>query len=142
MLRNGAGAEYIAAVESYGTMLERTSLTIGFDGYAFLRQPHTLAAEVPLAGPTYSAIVRLVNQFKPERVNRLRPRVRTPVSVFTLDHELVATYPSIRACQREQPLNGWLATVSAVAWGAYPYGGQLYLFGTPNYEHQRSIDSS
>ena len=113
-------------------MLERTSLT-NFDGYSFLREPHRIRAEIPLiASPTHSAIVRLANRFMPERVNRLRPRVATPVSVFTLDHELVATYDSIRACQREQPLNGWLATVSAVAWGGYPYGGQVYLFGRPN----------
>lgn len=132
VLRNEAGREYIAAAESYGAMIERTSLTI-FEGYSFLRQPHRLVATVPLiAGPTHSAIVRLVNRFKPERVNRLLPRVPTPVSVFTLDYELVATYDSIRACQREQPLNGWRATMTAVAWGGYPYAGQIYLYGRPH----------
>lgn len=132
VLRNAAGAEYIAAAESYGAMIERTALT-NFDGYSFLRQPHKLVAAIPLIdGPTQSAIVRMVNRFMPHRVNRLRPRVATPVSVFTLDHELVATHDSIRATTRSQPLNGWLATVSAVAWGAYPYGGRIYLFGRPN----------
>ncbi|WP_428308252.1 hypothetical protein [Lacipirellula sp.] len=132
VLRNDADAEYIAAVESYGALLERTALT-DFAGYAFLREPHRIYADLPLvSAPTHNAIIRLVGRFMPDRVNRLRPRVATPVSVFTLDHRLVATYPSVRACQREQPLNGWHATMSAVAWGGYPYGGRIYLFGRPN----------
>lgn len=108
---------YVAAAESYATLIERTSWT-DFKGYQPLRDPHTVV-EVPLLKTPYvSTLLRVANRFHPDRVNRLKPgRPGTPVSVFTEAGKLVETFPSARALQRSGRISGWLANVSAHAWG-------------------------
>ena len=128
----GQSGVYVAAAESYTTLIERTSWT-DFEGYQLLRDPHTVV-EVPLLKtPNVSALLRLANRHHPDRVNRLKSGRAVPVSVFTEAGKLLDTFPSGRALQRSGRISGWRANVSAHAWGGYHYGPErlVILYGNP-----------
>lgn len=128
----GQSGVYVAAAESYATLIERTSWT-DFEGYQLLRDPHTFV-EVPLLKtPHVSALLRLANRHHPDRVNRLKPgRPGVPVSVFTEAGKWLETFPSARAFLRAGYMSGWLANVSAHCWGGYHISpGLCALYGNP-----------